>query len=70
MSMGATGHSLGTATKELLRNWEETKESWNDAKAHQFEEKYLAGLIASVERALPIFEDLDKILNRLRRDCE
>ena len=70
MSLGANGHSLATATKQLIRRWEDTKESWKDSKSHLFEDKYIAELIAGVERALPIFENLDKILNQVRKDCE
>jgi hypothetical protein len=70
MSLSSNGHSLAMATKQLSRHWEETKQSWGDSRAQHFEDKYMAQLIAGVERALPVFEDLDKILNRARNDCE
>jgi hypothetical protein len=70
MSIGPIGQSLGTATKELVRHWNETKEYWNDSKATEFEERFMTELIAAVERALPVFEELDKTLQKVTRDCE
>ena len=70
MNTSATGKQLVAATKDLVRRWEETKESWQDAKATEFEQKYLFELLAAMERAAPVFDDLDKLLNRIRSDCE
>jgi hypothetical protein len=70
MSISANGKILVMATKELSRKWDETKESWQDAKSREFEQKYLFDLLASVERAVPVFDDLDKLISRIRSDCE
>ena len=70
MNTSANGKQLVAATKDLVRRWEETKESWQDAKATEFEQKYLFELMAAMERAAPVFDDLDKLLNRIRSDCE
>jgi hypothetical protein len=70
MNTSANGKILVMATKELSRKWEDTKESWQDAKSREFEQKYLLDLMASVERAVPVFDDLDKLLSRIRSDCE
>ena len=70
MNISANGKQLVAATKDLVRRWEETKESWQDAKAIEFEQKYLFELLAAMERAAPVFDDLDKLLNRARSDCE
>jgi hypothetical protein len=70
MNTSANGKQLVAATKDLVRRWEETKESWQDAKATEFEQKYLFELLAAMERAAPVFDDLDKLLNRIRSDCE
>ena len=70
MNTSANGKQLVAATKDLVRRWEETKESWQDAKAIEFEQKYLFELLAAMERAAPVFDDLDKLLNRVRSDCE
>jgi hypothetical protein len=70
MSTSANGKILVMATKELSRKWGETKESWQDAKSRDFEQKYLFDLFSSVDRAVPVFDDLDKLLSRVRSDCE
>ena len=70
MNTSANGKQLVAATKDLVRRWEETKESCQDAKAIEFEQKYLFELLAAMERAAPVFDDLDKLLNRIRSDCE
>lgn len=70
MSISPNGKALARATKDLLLRWEETKQSWQDAKAGEFERKYLAELQAAVERATPIFDELDKLVNRVRSECE
>jgi hypothetical protein len=70
MSTSANGKTIVMATKELVRKWDETKKSWQDAKAADFEQKFLFDLFSSVDRAVPIFDDLDKLLSRVRSDCE
>jgi hypothetical protein len=70
MNTSANGKILVMATKELSRKWEDTKESWQDAKSREFEQKYLLDLMASVDRAVPVFDDLDRLLSRVRSDCE
>jgi hypothetical protein len=70
MNVSSNGKQLAAATKDLVRRWEETKESWQDAKAAEFEQKYLFELLSAIERAVPVFDDLDKLLNRIRSDCE
>jgi hypothetical protein len=39
-------------------------------KSQEFEQRFLAELMASVDRAMPVFDDLDKLLTKIRRDCE
>ena len=70
MNITTNGQTLAAANKELARQWNETKLSWSDPKSAYFETKYMQELIASVERALPVFEELQKLLNRVRTDCE
>ena len=70
MNIISSGQTVSAATKELARQWNQTKESWNDSKSEFFEHKYMNELLASVERVLPVFDDLQKILNRVRTDCE
>ena len=70
MTIGSNGKLILSATKELWLRWEETKASWQDAKSGEFEQRYLLELQSSVDRALPVFADLDKLIEKVRSDCE
>ncbi|MCI0744649.1 MAG: hypothetical protein L0Y58_04505 [Verrucomicrobia subdivision 3 bacterium] len=70
MNIRGNGRALAAATKELLLKWQETKAYWQDVKADEFEQQFLVGLEASVNRALPVFDDLDKLVSKVRQDCE
>ena len=41
-----------------------------DAKSLEFEKRYLEELFATVERTVAIMEELDKLLMKIRNDCE
>ena len=68
--ISANGRLVAAATKDLLRTWAGTKEHWQDAKAHEFEQRFLSELMSSVDRAVPVFEDLEKMIKKIRSDCE
>jgi len=70
MRLGASRGRLSNATKQLFSSWKEARKDWRDAKARQFEEKYLVDLKDSVERSLIVMEELDKVLDQIRKDCE
>ena len=70
MNISSNGKLLAAATKDLSVRWSETTDAWKDTKSREFEKRYLAELISSVERAVPVFDDLDKLVSRVRSDCE
>ncbi len=70
MSVVANRARLEGLTKELLMHWYETKEYWRDTKSEEFESKYLLELKASVEKTVTVIEQLDKLVGRIKRDCE
>ena len=70
MSVRAAGNVLAAATKELSRKWDALRHEWRDAKAEEFERKYLVELQASVDRAGVVFNQIEKILSQAREDCE
>jgi hypothetical protein len=41
-----------------------------DAKSHEFEHQYLEELFASVDRAVLVIEQLDKLILKIKKDCE
>lgn len=70
MNISSNGKILAMATKALAVKWGETMESWQDRKSHEFEQKYLTEFLAGVDRAVPVFDDLDKLVSKVRSDCE
>jgi len=61
---------LAGLTKELRAQWLDTKSYWKDDKCLEFERKYMEELFASVDRAVTVIEQLDKLLTKIRTDCE
>lgn len=55
---------------ELWNQWQQTREYWRDAKAEEFQHKYLDELMSSVDKTVGVIEQLDKLMTRIRNDCE
>jgi hypothetical protein len=70
MTISSNGKLLVGATKELMLKWRETRESWQDQKAHEFEQKYLNDLLTIIDRSGSVFDDLGKLVDKVRSDCE
>lgn len=68
--MMASGNRLAGITKELRAQWLETKSYWKDAKSAEFERRYMEELLASVDRAVTVIEQLDKLITKIKKDCE
>ena len=70
MRLNASKSRLGAVSKELSRQWEATKVAWRDQKAIEFEQKYLLPLFESVDNAVTAIEKLDKVITKVRKDCD
>ncbi|MBX3748306.1 MAG: hypothetical protein KF833_23610 [Verrucomicrobiae bacterium] len=70
MSLGSSRARLTGLTRELMAHWQETKETWDDAKSAEFEARFLTPLTAAVDRASEALEHLDELVNKVRKDCE
>ena len=68
--MKASGNRLSGITKELRAQWSDTKNYWKDAKSLEFERRYMEELLASVDRTVTVIEQLDKLITKIKRDCE
>ena len=68
--MSASGGKLSAVTKVLSSQWQQTKESWKDAKAQEFERQYLDELFTSVDKAVGIMDQVEKLVTKIRSDCE
>ncbi|CAN5222292.1 hypothetical protein BH23VER1_BH23VER1_25660 [soil metagenome] len=70
MSAKASRSLLTRATKDLSLAWYETKNHWKDGKSHEFERTYLKDLPDTVRGAVNVIEELERLLDRIRKDCE
>jgi hypothetical protein len=70
MSSSGSKGMLTAATRQLLASWEETRQTWRDRKADEFEKTYLADLAGGVNAAIRVMEDLDQLLHKIHADCE
>jgi len=70
MSLRNDGTRLQMITKELVLKWRDTTEYWQDAKAAEFEHTYIDELQASVDTAVIVIEQLDKLILKIKKDCE
>ncbi len=68
--MNAQASRLAAVTKDLWVNWQQTRDTWADAKALEFEEKYLRELMTSVDKTVGAIEQLDKLIGKIKKDCE
>lgn len=70
MSMVSTRTRLATLTKILANDWSNTKEQWQDKQARHFEKQYIEGLLQNVTSVIEIIEKLDKLITKVKKDCE
>lgn len=70
MSVAANKARLAAATQSLAVQWEQTQEHWKDVKSQEFDEKYMEQLLISVNSAMDVIDQLDKLVNKIRNDCE
>lgn len=70
MNLSGTKNRLTALTKELAVQWDETKNHWWDAKTREFERRYIAELLVNVDRTVMAIEQLNEVLNKVRKDCE
>ena len=68
--MKASGSRLAGDTKELRAQWQDTKSYWKDAKSQEFEHRFMEELLASVDRTVTVIDQLDKLVTKIRQDCE
>ncbi|MDB6030657.1 MAG: hypothetical protein JWM16_995 [Verrucomicrobiales bacterium] len=68
--MSGNAARVTALTRDLSNKWENTKNYWRDAKAQEFERQYIEELLNSVDKAATVMEQLDKLIGKIRHDCE
>lgn len=70
MNLSGNKSRLVGLTREMMLRWNETKVSWRDARAEEFEHRFMAELDAQVNRTVQIVDKLDELLKKVRSECE
>ena len=68
--MSASQNRLAGLTNNLRAEWEQTKHHWNDAKSREFEQKFLTELFSGVNQTITHIESLERVLAKIRQDCD
>jgi hypothetical protein len=69
VSASANAARLDTLTRTLMERWQQTRHLWRDAKAQEFEDRYLRPLESEVRSAIGAVERLEAVLRKIRSDC-
>lgn len=66
----AGGARIVGLTRELLNKWNQSKDSWRDTKATEFEKRFMDELEASANHASTGIDNLERIIRNIRSECE
>lgn len=61
---------LMKVSKDVAASWDQVKGAWRDVKSQEFERNYLEPLQSNITMAVSVIEKLDKLLTKVRKDCE
>jgi hypothetical protein len=61
---------LAKASKELTARWNDARLSWNDARAKEFEEQFLAPLEVDLRKAADALDRVAAMVSQIRRECQ
>lgn len=61
---------LTKTVRELLAHWERVEPLWRDIRSAQFQERYIEPLPDITRNAEVLMEELGRLLNKIRNDCE
>jgi hypothetical protein len=70
MSSSGSGARLTALTKQLQGQWQQTRQAWTDAKADEFEQRFMRELETVANVTCAGIDNLEQVLRNLRNDCE
>jgi hypothetical protein len=62
--------TLAQSAKNLSAAWQEAQAHWRDAKAAEFQREYLDEIPALIGKSREALEELERVLRKVRSDCE
>jgi hypothetical protein len=69
MSVIDSRAKLILAAKKLMTAWHQTRETWRDENARQFDQKYMAALETHIRAAVLAMERMGNALESARSEC-
>ena len=70
MTLQADKSKLVVLTRKLSASWQQTRNYWRDERGLAIEKQYIDDLRPMVDSAAETVDQLDRILTKIRRDCE
>ena len=70
MNLSGNKSRMVGLTKEISLRWAETRNHWRDAKAAEFEQRFMQELFPRVNQAATAVEKLEELFKQIRKDCE
>lgn len=70
MSLGSARSRLLALTRDLKARWEWTHMMWADARAAEFEKRFLQPLWNEVQRTAGDLETLERLVHQIEADCD
>jgi len=70
MSIDASASRIAALTRDLEAKWIQTREYWADHRSREFEQKYMRELLSSVNILSAASQELNKVMARIKKDCE
>jgi len=68
--MNASAARLEALTRELRLQWQYTRDQWADAKSAEFEQRFLQELFATVDKTVAVIDEIEKVVAKIRKECE
>lgn len=62
--------TLGKALKQLEAKWIETLSNWDDVRAKEFEQRFLAPLQLDLRNAVGAMDQMAVLLTKIHSECE
>lgn len=69
MGMYESSGQITKAARKLLTEWQIARQSWNDVKMAEFEQKLIEPLQQDVRQAVETMAQMATLLDRIRREC-
>ena len=70
MNLAGSRNQLMVVTKQLAAQWQQARNYWLDAKGQEFDARYVEALQSNVSAAFAAIEKLDRVIAKVRSDCE